>query len=240
MSLDYGTYVNQISNLLVIPSSDTNFITMLPGMIDYAEQRIYRELNLLTTQIRNTSGFLTPNSRTLALSTSQGTFVSVQDINVVTPSSLSVTTGGTRNPLFPGAISIIDFLYPSEVATSSAAVPEMWAMVDQTTIVVGPSPGSSYQVEVIGTIRPTPLSASNSSTFLTQSLPDLFIAASMIFGMGYQRDFGANTDTPQGSQSWEAQYRTLIMSAGMEEVRKKYNTTFAAQYVPQPTSGGPV
>ena len=62
----------------------------------------------------------------------------------------------------------------------------------------------------------------------------------MVFGMGYQRDFGGTTDNPQASESWEKQYKLLLQSAGSEEIRKKYNTTYSAQYQMQGTSGGPV
>lgn len=240
MSLTYDSYVAQVSNLMVIPSTDANFQIMLPGMIDYAEQRMYRELNLLDTQIIDGSGFFLPNSRTFNLPTTQGTFLVVQGVNAITPTSLTPATGGIRTPLSPISMGLLNFLYPSEVAASSAAVPNYYAMTDQDTIAVGPSPGSSLNVEVIGTFRPTPLSSGNSSTFLTQTLPDVFIAASMVFGFGYMRDFGGTTDNPQASESWEKQYKTLVTSAGMEEIRKKYNTTYSAQYSPQQTSGGPV
>ena len=75
---------------------------------------------------------------------------------------------------------------------------------------------------VVGTIRPNPLSNTNTTTFLTTYLPDAFIAASMIFASGYMRDFGSQSDNPAQAQSWEAQYENLIKSAGAEEVRKKW------------------
>lgn len=240
MALNYTTFVSQLSNMMVIPSSDPNFTTFVPGCIDYAEQRIYRDLNLVATQYRDNTGSLTANSRSFTLPVpASGPFVTVQDVNVITPSSATVTTG-TRNQLTPCALSMLDFLYTSEVATSSAAVPSLFAIVDNTTIAVGPSPGSSYAVEVIGTIRPTVLSISNSSTFLTTYLPDLFFAASMVFASAYMRNFGAEADNPQMSQSWESQYNNLLRSAAAEEIRKKYNTTYVANYTPQPTSGGQI
>ena len=96
------------------------------------------------------------------------------------------------------------------------------AMIDQWNIIVGPWPDAAYRVEVVGTIRPNPLSNTNTTTFLTTYLPDAFIAASMIFASGYMRDFGSQSDNPAQAQSWEAQYENLIKSAGAEEVRKKW------------------
>ena len=59
MALDYDSYVAQISNLLVIGSTDANFQTMLPGMISYAENRIYRELDLVANSITDATQSMT-------------------------------------------------------------------------------------------------------------------------------------------------------------------------------------
>ena len=74
----------------------------------------------------------------------------------------------------------------------------------------------------MGTYRPEPLSPSHPETFLTEYMPDIFLAASMIFITGYQRDFGAQSDNPQQAQSWEAQYNNLVKGAMLESLRQKF------------------
>lgn len=219
MSLTYTTYVNQIANLMVILSTDSNFQTMLPGMIDYAEQRMYRELDLQVTRVSDTTASFTANNRSFTLPTSVGTFVVVEQVNAYTPST-ATSTSGTKSPLIPVTKEFLDATWGSN--SSNTGTPLFFAPLNNTTYLVGPSPDSSYAVEVVGTQRPTPLSSGNSSTFLTQSLPDVFIAASMIFGAGYMRDFGMQTDTPPMSQSWEGQYTKLMQSANVEELRKRF------------------
>ncbi len=238
MSLTYTTFTSQLANLLVIPTTDPNFLTFLPGCIDYAEQRIYRELNLLETIVRDTSSTATANNRTFNLPSSLGRFVAVSEINVVTPVATTTLTG-TRNRVLPASLAYVDFLYPVETTTATS-VPSRFAMVTDQQVVFGPAPSAAYQVEVVGTIRPTPLSVSNPTTYLTLYLPDLFMAAAMVFATGYQRDFGSQTDDPRMSQSWENQYQTLLKSATAEEVRKKYNEQFSAILAMPPTSGGVV
>jgi hypothetical protein len=66
------------------------------------------------------------------------------------------------------------------------------------------------------------MSVTNPVTFLTQYLPDLLVAAGMIFASGYMRDFGSQSDNPQQSNSWESQYQTLFKSANLLELRKKF------------------
>ena len=101
-------------------------------------------------------------------------------------------------------------------------------MVTDQSIVMAPSPGAAFAVEVIGNIRPTPLSATNTTTFLASYLPDLFFAASMIFVSGWQKNFGAQADDPRMAMSWETQYQGLLSSAKIEELRKKYAASFGS------------
>lgn len=220
MSYTYTSFTNQFANMLATSSTDPSFVTMLPGAIDDAEQRLYRELQLLNT-VQTDTGTLTTNNRTFALPTAVGIFLEIETINVVTPSSTTNPDLGTRNALTPVSRDYLDFSWPS---STGATVPTYYAMVNQGNIVVGPWPDAGYTVEVVGTQRPAPLSASKTTTILTLYFPDLFMAAAMVYGAAFQKNFGASSDDPRMSQSWEAHYNALIKSAMTEETRKKINT----------------
>ena len=221
MSLTYTTYVAQVSNIMAVSSTTTQFQTMLPGMIDYAEQRIYRELDLLNTVVRDASSGTVSGVRDFTLPiTSQGKFVTVQGINLFSPAGTTAATG-SRSALQPVSRDFLEATYGS--GNIGSGQPAYFAMIDQWTVILGPWPNGAYRLEVVGTIRPTPLSDTNTTTFLTEYLPDLFIAASMIYASGYQRDFGSQADNPQQSQSWESQYERLFASANGEEMRKKFS-----------------
>lgn len=235
MSLDYTSYVAQLSNLMVIPSSDPNFQTFLPGCISYAENRCYRELDLLATSVTDV-GQLSSGNRSFSLPTNIGTYLVVEDFNVLTPVT-ALSSNGQRNPLVFTTPAGVDFLYPGAAVTTG--VPQYVAMVNSSSVIVGPAPDKAYTVEVRGTQRPTPLSASNSSTILTSMLPDLFIAASMVFGSGYMRDFGSQADNPQMGASWEAQYKQLFQSADVEEFRKVYQSQAWTSQTPSPIATPP-
>jgi hypothetical protein len=218
MSLTYTQYVTDLANLLVVPSNDPNFVTVLPNIIDDAEQRIYRELDILNTVVRDTGGNLTANSRNFTLPQTSGRFVVTESMNVFTPSG----TNTNRNQLVPVTREFLDAVWGNDAAPSSPSVPTYYAMITDQQIIVGPPPDATYTMEVIGTIRPTPLSASNATTYLTLYLPDLFMAASLIFGAGYQLNFSALGDNPQHGISWETHYQHLLQSANTEEQRKRY------------------
>lgn len=221
MSYTYAQYLTSLSTYMVIDPNNADFLNAVPRIIDDAEQRIYRELQLLSTVVRDTSSHLNANSRSFTLPSSLGTFVVLQGINVITPAGATISTG-TRNPLTPNSQSYIDFCWPSETAPASNTCPTYFAMITNQQVIVGPSPGQDFNVEVTGTIRPTPLSSSNTTTYLTTYLPDLFFAESLIAAFGYQRDWGGMSDDPRSAVSWESHYQALWQSASAEENQKRF------------------
>lgn len=236
MSLTYTTYVDQISNLLVIGSTEANFLTMLPGMIDYAEGRIYRELDLVATTITDATQSMTAGNREFALPTAYGNLIPI-NINVITPAT-ATSTSGTRKPLVETTPDVIDSIWGTNA--SNRGEPQFWAFVDNETIIVGPPPDAAYPVEVRAVQQnPTPLSSTNTTTILTEMLPDLFIAASMVFGSGYTRDFSAQGDNPAQGQSWESQYQLLKASADIQELRKTYEASAWTSRMPSQVAQPP-
>ena len=236
MSLNYATYISEIAAITVISSNtlvngDANFGPIAPGMIDYAEQRLYREGDFLATYVTDTSTNVVANQRGFSYPTSKGTFLVIDQINIFTPVG-ATSSNATRVPLQVASKHFIDNVYPNN--SSGNGVPKFFAPATATLATLGPVPDQSYNVEVIGTQRPLSLSVTNSSTFLTQTLPDLFIAASMIFVSGYMRNFGSQADDAPMATSWSKQYDLLFGSAQMEELRKKYASQAWQSQVPNP------
>lgn len=219
--LNYTTYNTQLATLTAIASGDTNFQNILPTCINYAEQRIYRDADFLATYITDTSTNVVANQRSFPYPTSVGTFLVIDQINILTPFGAG-SSNGVRVPLQVASKQFISMVYPSDA--TSIGVPSYFAPLNDTSCILGPVPDQAYGAEVIGTQRPPALSASNSSTFLTQTLPDLFISASMVFMSGYMRNFGAQADDARMAVSWEDQYTKEFNSAITEEFRKKYQS----------------
>lgn len=236
MTLNYGTWSAGLANLLVISSADANFVAALPIIVDQAEQDMYRTLDLLATRVTDSTGALTAGSHIFTLPTDVGTYLVVEGINVITPSTASVSTG-TRVPLTATSIEFLDMCYPSNTALSTT--PEFYAMRDNATLRLGPTPDANYPVEVRGTQRPTPLSSANSSTILTQMLPDAFMTGSCMFGAAYLKNFGAQSDDPRSGMSWSTLYEKQMQSANVEEVRKKFWSQGWTNKNPSPVASPP-
>lgn len=215
---DYPGYKLALQTLVVSQAPDVDFDNILPSAITYASERILRELNLLNTIQTDVTVTLVANVRTAALPNS---FVVINGINVLTPAGTD-GTNGTRNPLTAVSMDVLNAFWP--IGNSSTGVPEMFAMTDQWDIILGPPPDDAYKLETIGTYRPDDLSAANPTTFVSDRLPDLFLAASMVFFAMYMRNYasaqGQSGSDPLMSGNWEAQYQLLLKSADTEEARK--------------------
>jgi hypothetical protein len=243
--LTYTTYKSQIAEMAVVAENDESFLSILPAMIDYATLRISRDLDLLSNSV-SLSGpayRLNAGNRNLFFNQDLGNgsyFVVSEQINLITPEGETDPDEGTRVPLMPVTKEFLDAVYGSS-SVGNRAQPKYFAPFNDTLFVVGPVPDAQYYVEVVGSIRPAPLSETVTSTFISQYLPDLLIMASMIYISAYQRNFGRQSDDPQMAQSYENQYQVLLKSATVEEARKKFEgaawSSQAPAQVASPTRG---
>jgi hypothetical protein len=229
--LTYSTYKTALATLSVVPETDANWLAILPSCIDYAELRIYRDLDLLSTVATDTSLTTTANQSTVTMAS--GLFVTLQNVNVITPAGTTNPDLGTRVPLLPVAKEFLQYAWPS---AANPNVPQYFAMIKDTQFSLGPWPDAAYTLEIIGTQRPATLSDVNTTTFISQYLPDLFLMASMIFISGYQRNFGRQSDDPQMAQSYESQYQNLLKGSTVEEYRKKFAASGWTSISPSPVA----
>jgi len=218
MSYNYTQWLAETANLLGTLTTNANFLIEAPNAIDYAEQRIFRDVDLLTTVTTDATQSTVANSRNVSI---PAAFFVVNSVNLITPAG-SAPDSGKRNPLTKVSEDFLDLMWPS---SAGAALPTLYALRNQQQLIVGPWADTNYTVEYVGTQRPTPLSQANPTTFLTTNIPDLFLAATMIHLTGYQKNFGAQADDPRSAVSWETQYMKLLDGAKGEELRKRYRGT---------------
>jgi hypothetical protein len=218
----YTLWVSAVSNLTSgnISGTPSAYLSAeLPAAIDYAEGRMYRDFNFLSTVTTDATQSTTALNRNITI---PAAFVVVNDVNIITPVS-TAPDSGKRNLLTKASKEFLDLMWPSNVG---ATVPTLFAFLSQSQIVLGPWPDQSgYAVEFIGTQRPATLSASNPQTFLTLNMADLFLAATMIHISGFMKNYGAAADDPAQGVTWEMQYGKLAEGVDGEELRKRYANT---------------
>ena len=233
------SYLAQIATMAVVEQTDSNFLIVLPQAITYAENRMYRELDFLLVSTALTFPLVT-GSRNLDLSggTNNFPFVVSEQINIITPAGVTDPDdpAATRNPCLATTKEFLDQVYGSS-AVANRGVPKYYVPFNDNLFYLGPTPDQAYTIEMVGTYRPTSLSATNLTTFISLYLPDLFIMASMIYVSAYQRNFSsASGNDPQMPITYETQYQTLMKGAEMEEFRKKYEASGWSSQGPTPAA----
>lgn len=231
--LSYNGYIAAIATLAVVNTTTVNgvlqgtdapFNALIPQMLNFAELRIARDLDLMPSLTSN-SYQLTPGSNVLQLGVSD--FVTVQ--------TLGVQIGGALYPLLPTSKEYIQLVFGDPSFTGQ---PVVFAMIggDAATggntfnnVLVGPYPDINYPVAVMGTVRlptlyqnATQELAATATTFISTWLPDLLLQASMIYIAQFQRNFLPTSNDPDQPGSYELQYGNLLKGAIVEEARKRF------------------
>lgn len=248
--MNYDTVVKTLQTMLEIPlnQSDENFTRIMPRIIEYAENRIYRELDFLATTSLTTAT-VTADSREVVL---PSTVLVLRFLSVIipTPDPIPNTTrfrnANTRIMLERVSPEAMDVMWPQLDLPfpERSRVPKHYAIIGTPslgppqvlsyTVRMNPVPDFAYTAEFTGVIRPTPLSATNIETYLSTIYPDLFCAACMIFASGYQRDFGAMADDPGKAMTWETTYNNLRQGVMLEVARLKGEASGWSSLPPAP------
>lgn len=174
VGLTYETYKNQVAEMAVVSPNDTNFLSILQMMIDYATLRINRDLDLMDTSASLTgpSYKLTAGDRKLSFSQnlSDGSyFVVSEQINLISPAGQTDPDLNERIPLLPATKEYLDAVFGSSLSANRAQ-PKYFVPFNDTLFLVGPVPDVDYYVEVVGTVRPAILGFTPQITSAIQNL----------------------------------------------------------------------
>jgi hypothetical protein len=236
--LTYNGYVTQVANMAVVNVQttagvvvgvDESFNVTIPQMLNYAELRIQRDLDLLPSQ--------TSRPYTLTIGDNK---LQIGAYDFVTVQTIALNVSDTTYPLLPATKEYLQNVYGSS-AVANRAQPKLFAMfggdlatggTTDNNILVGPYPDAAYDVEVTGTVRlptlyenATTELANTGTTFISTYFPDLLIQASLIYISQIQRNFGQASNDPAMGPTYELQYQNLLKGAAVEEGRKKFSAS---------------
>jgi hypothetical protein len=231
MAFNFTQYQVELGTLMALtsanpgaPPTDPYFVQILPACIDYAEGRCYKELDAISTRTNATVQVSAVGNPFVQLPSNPAVFV-VESMSIQALGNGSPPPITTPTLMSPVDKNFIQSTFPPAYWTTAQGAPQFYYIEQQGTALIGPAPDQLYSLFLIYTFRPTPLSATNTTTILTQIWPELFLAASMVFMSGYMKNFGSQADDPKMAASWEAQYQTLLKTSLDEESRKKNMAT---------------
>jgi hypothetical protein len=228
--MQYSDFTAALAAALVIDTTtDTNFNLYLPRIIEQAELRCYRDLDLLAMR----------KSGTITLAVGAYTASTPSDWIIGRRVWMTPSGGTKRIALERREEEYLLEYWPDPTQTNTAYPPRYWTEQTAGNLLFSPTADQSYGLQLLYTYHPAPLSGSNATTVLSTVFPDLFFAAAMYFGAGYQKNFGAQADDPRAAVSWDATYQKLLAGAMREESRRKAEGYFDPTPTAPPSSDAP-
>ena len=174
----YSGLVDQIRNYT---ETDSNVLTttIVNDFISQAELRIFREIDLDVFR-----------SYEFATLTASNPFVALpgstpSTMSFVRYASIYQTTGATANErtrLLQKDVSYMNEYWPNRGNTGQ---PKYYAMWDQNTIYLAPTPNLAYNIELALNRNETGLSSTNTTTWVSQNAPQVLLYACLIEAFKY-------------------------------------------------------
>lgn len=155
--------------------TDTEFVAEIDRFISRAELRILRDLDFEFWQ-EELAVTVSASSRVV---TKPSAAVHVHELFIRGPSSLRWVEVLKRSKPYCRLYSPVE---------SEEASPKYFAEDSETSVYVVPTPNQTFSTsnaKALCTVRPTPMSASNATTWIGDNLPDLLFEACMIEAYDY-------------------------------------------------------
>jgi|TARA_R100001086_G_scaffold116325_2_gene59637 hypothetical protein len=170
--MTYSELKSLIQNYL--ENTETTFVADLPKIIEQAEVRILKSVKLPVFR-KNVEGSVTSGNKYLN-----------------TPSdfldnfSLSITNSSSQEFLLYKDVNFIREAYPN---ASTTGVPKHYALFDNTTFILGPTPNATFTAELHYFYKPTSITAGADSgtTWLSTNAENALLYGSLLEGYTYMK-----------------------------------------------------
>ena len=200
------TYSELVTKIRDYTEVDSNVFTstIINGFIENAEFRILRDVD-------------SDNNRKYATATVVVTqkYFNVPDNCLVIRSVQITVSGETR------FLDIRDVTFVNEYNSESLqGAPKYYANWDENTVIVAPTPDQAYTVQVNYILKPTGLSSSTATTYLSQQFPNGLLYACLVEAYGFLK---GPTDM---LQYYENRYKQAIEGFSLEQMGRRRTDEF--------------
>ena len=200
------TYSELVTKIRDYTEVDSNVFTstIINGFIENAEFRILRDVD-------------SDNNRKYATASVVVTqkYFNVPDNCLVIRSVQITVSGETR------FLDIRDVTFVNEYNSESLqGAPKYYANWDENTVIVAPTPDQAYNVQVNYILKPTGLSSSTATTYLSQQFPNGLLYACLVEAYGFLK---GPTDM---LQYYENRYKQAIEGFSLEQMGRRRTDEF--------------
>jgi len=202
--MTYAELVQKIRDYTEV-ASNVLTDTIVNGFIENAEFRILRDVDS-----DNNRRYVTAN---LVASTR---FIDTPTNLLVIRSAQIVDSDGTANPDNRDFLQYRDTSFMSEFnPTNDTGVPKYYSNWDENTIVVAPTPDQTYTIQLNYILKPTGLSSTNTTTYLSLQFPNGLLYACLVEAYGFLKG-------PQDLlQLYEQKYKQTVEGFSIEQMGRR-------------------
>jgi hypothetical protein len=171
------TYAELVQKIRDYTEVDSNVLTstIVDGFINDAEFRILREVDSDNNR-KYASALLVLNTR----------FIDTPANLLVVRSAQIVDSDGTASADNRDFLQYRDTNFMAEFnPTGSTGVPKYYGYWDEDTLVFAPTPDATYTIQLNYVLKPTGLSATTTTTYLSQQFPNGLLYACLVEAYGF-------------------------------------------------------
>jgi hypothetical protein len=192
------TYDELVTNIRNYTEVGSNVFTnaVINTFITMAENQILREIDLDVFKLE-VAGTLTASNKFLAAPS-----------DILTHRYLIITVAGEQVFLDFRDTSFMKEYWPDGTQTG---VPKYYSVWDQNTFYVAPTPSSGYAVELGYIYRPTQLSSTNPTTWISNNAPEALLYACLIQAYSYTKG------PAEMLQYFRQAYKEALQGLGIEQ-----------------------
>ena len=209
------TYAELIQKIRDYCEVDSNVFTatILDGFILDAEERILREIDSDNNRAYATASIVAGQRYVnTPLVTNQ---------TLIIRSAQIIDSDGVGNPTNRTFVEYRDTSYISEYNPKEAqCVPKYFSYWDEDTIVVAPTPDQNYTMQINYILKPTGLSSSNTTTYLSLNFPNGLLYACLVEAYGFLKG------PADMIQYYEGKYQAAAKGFSIEQMVRRRRDEF--------------
>jgi len=201
------TYSELVTKIRDYTEVDSNVFTstIINGFIENAEFRILRDVD-------------SDNNRkyaTASVVVTQKYFNTPADLLVIRSLQVFNTNGAIS------FLDVRDMTFINEYnQDNTTGIPKYYANWDEDTVIIAPTPDQAYTIQINYILKPTGLSSSTATTYLSQQFPNGLLYACLVEAYGFLKG-------PQDMlQYYENRYKQAIEGFSLEQMGRRRTDEF--------------
>ena len=200
------TYAELTQQIIDYTETDCNVLTttILNDIIEHAESRIFREIDLDVFKKYKTANLTIGDPFVAMPGDTPQLFAFVRYIQIFGTDNIRIT-------LEKKDASFINEYVPNRTITGT---PKYYANWDNDTLLLAPSPDATYTVELAYNAQPTGLSSSNTTTWVSNNAPEMLLYAFLVEAFKFLKN-------PQMVQMYEAYYKQALQPLVGEQIGRR-------------------